>query len=164
MCLLPGALAALAVTAHAQSSSGDQSQVARGRYLASIMDCGGCHTGGALLGKPDPGRVLAGSEVGFQIPGEGVVYPPNLTPDAEHGLGKWTDEEILRAVRGGQSRDGRRLAPIMPWPSYAALTDGDARALVAYLRSLAPVRFAAPRKVKEGAKPTAPYLTLIQPQ
>ncbi len=92
----------------------------RGQYLVRITDCGGCHTPGALAGKPDASRQLAGSDIGFGGPW-GVAYPRNLTPDKETGLGAWTDAEIIRALRQGQSRDGRPLAPIMPWPSYAAL-------------------------------------------
>jgi mono/diheme cytochrome c family protein len=127
------------------------------------MDCGGCHTPGALLGKPDFSRRLAGSDIGFGVPGVGVVYPPNLTADRDTGLGKWTDEEIARAIRHGIRRDGRQLVPIMPWPSYSALTDGDAAALVAYLRQLTPVRNDTPAFARDGQKPSAPYLTVVKP-
>jgi mono/diheme cytochrome c family protein len=137
---------------------------ARGRYLTTIMDCGGCHTPGALAGNPDGQRLLAGSNIGFELPGLGVVYPRNLTPDPETGLGRWTDAEILRALRQGQGRDGRALAPIMPWPAYGILTDDDARAIVAFLRSVPPVRFEVPPYAKTGEKPTAPYLTVVQPR
>jgi mono/diheme cytochrome c family protein len=84
----------------------------RGEYLATIMDCGGCHTPGALAGEPDAARPLAGSNIGFQIPGVGIFYPPNLTPDAETGLGSWSEREIVTAVRTGVRPDGRVLAPI----------------------------------------------------
>ena len=88
-CLTLGLLAA-AGAAQAQD-------LKRGAYLASIMDCSGCHNTGALTGKPDGTMHLAGSTVGFQIPGVGIVYPPNLTPDAETGLGKWTDQQMIAA-------------------------------------------------------------------
>jgi mono/diheme cytochrome c family protein len=136
----------------------------RGQYLVRIMDCTGCHTPGALLGKPDPERFLGGSDVGFEVPGVGVVYPRNLTPDPEHGLGRWTDAEIIRAFRQGQSRDGRVLIPVMPWPSYATLTEADARAVVAYLRTLTPVPFRVPANVKVGEKPRAAYFTVVMPK
>jgi len=61
-----------------------QSPTQRGEYLATIMDCTGCHTPGTFLGKPEMQRYLGGSEVGFQIPGLGIFYPPNLTPDRTH--------------------------------------------------------------------------------
>ncbi len=87
----------------------------RGEYLARIMDCGGCHTPGALVGKPEPTRSLAGSDIGFHIPDLGYFYPPNLTSDRETGLGAWSDADIIRAVRTGVRPDGRVLAPVMPW-------------------------------------------------
>lgn len=94
----------------------------------------------------------------------GVVYPANLTPDPETGLGKWTDQELVRAIRQGQSRDGRALAPVMPWPSYSVLSNADMRAIVAFLRSVSPVRFQVPARVGAGQKPSAPYLTVVTPQ
>jgi mono/diheme cytochrome c family protein len=141
-----------------------ESLIERGEYLANIMDCTGCHTAGALAGTPDPERYLAGSDIGFQIPGLGVFYPPNLTPDVETGLGKWSEAEIMQAVRSGLRPDGRELVPVMPWPSYAALTDEDAQALAAYLKSLPPMKFRAPGPFGEGETPTSPYLTVVVPE
>ena len=134
-----------------------------GEYLARIMDCGGCHTGGALAGRPDPALLLAGSDVGFGVPGLGVFYPPNLTPDLETGLGSWSEADIIKAVRTGERPDGRELAPVMPWRSYAALNDEDAAALAAYLKGLEPVRHAVPPIAGASEKPPAPYLTVATP-
>jgi len=136
---------------------------ARGEYLARIMDCGGCHTGGALAGPPDPRLHLAGSQIGFGIPEVGVFYPPNLTPDRETGLGAWSEAELVRAIRTGVRPDGRVLAPVMPWNNYAALTYADARALARYLRSLPPVRNATPAMVGATQAPSAPYLSVVVP-
>jgi mono/diheme cytochrome c family protein len=136
---------------------------ARGEYLAKIMDCGGCHTPGALAGKPDFTARLAGSSIGFRVPGVGVLYPPNLTPDPATGLGRWTTEQIVRAVRHGERPDGRRLVPVMPWPTYSALTDADATALATYLKSLPPLPGRAPANTPEGTRPPAPYLDMIIP-
>jgi mono/diheme cytochrome c family protein len=136
----------------------------RGEYLATIMDCGGCHTTGALLGKPDPERYLAGSEVGFRIPGLGIFYPPNLTPDNETGLGGWSADDIVKAVRTGERPDGRILAPAMPYGHYGRLTDADAYALAAYLKSLKPVRHQVPAITGDAEKPSAPYLTVVMPE
>ncbi len=141
-----------------------EAELARGEYLATIMDCGGCHTGGALMGKPDPARYLAGSEVGFHLPGLGIFNPSNLTPDEETGLGSWNAEEIIAAIREGERHDGRILAPIMPWMHYAALTDADARALTAYLQSLPAVRFETPRPLGPDEAPDRPYLTVVIPE
>jgi mono/diheme cytochrome c family protein len=154
---------ALGLVLLVSSTSAAQSLVERGRYLVTIMDCGGCHTPGALAGKPDGARALAGSDIGFGGP-FGVVYPKNLTPDAETGLGRWTEAEIDRAVRRGLSRDGRPLVPIMPWPSYGVLSDADATALTAYLKSLPPIRFSVPADTKPGERPRAPYLMLVEPK
>ena len=106
-------------------NSAGQAQEDRGEYLARIMDCGGCHTPGYLKGKPDMARYLGGSDVGFEIPGLGIFYPPNLTSDPT-GAGSWTEAQIIAAVRTGVTPEGRQLAPIMPYHMYAALTDEDA--------------------------------------
>ncbi|MFY7778004.1 MAG: c-type cytochrome [Elstera sp.] len=139
-------------------------KVQRGAYLAAIMDCTGCHTPGVFFGKPDMARPLAGSEVGFQIPGLGIFYPSNLTPDRETGIGTWSEADIIKAVRAGVRPDGRQLAPVMPYMSYSKLTDADASALVAYLKSLKPIKNATPALVGPSEKPKAPYLTMIMPQ
>ena len=152
-----------AASASAQQQQPKQRQLPRGEYLATIMDCGGCHTGGALAGQPDPKLHLAGSNIGFGVPGLGVFYPPNLTPDRETGLGSWSEADIVRAVREGVRPDGRELAPVMPWRNYAALTDEDARALARYLKGLAPVRNATPRMVGADETPPAPYLRVVAP-
>jgi mono/diheme cytochrome c family protein len=146
-----------------KARSGDD-PLARGEYLATIMDCGGCHTPGALVGKPDKTRDLAGSDVGFQIPGAGIFYPPNLTSDRETGLGRWSEADIVRAVRTGVRPDGRILVPVMPYHNYARLTDDDAASLAAYLKALRPVRHAAPALKGEGEAAEAPYLTVVMPK
>lgn len=138
--------------------------VARGEYLARIMDCNGCHTPGALAGQPDFERYLAGSDIGFQIPGLGVFYPPNLTSDSATGLGGWSAAEIIDAVRSGVRPDGRELASVMPWPSYAALSDEDAKALAAFLKSLPAIANKAPGPFGPQDAPTAPYLAVVMPQ
>lgn len=158
--LLGGAFAA---TSGGGATPVGQERVKRGEYLATIMDCGGCHTTGALGGKPDPQRHLAGSEIGFQIPQLGVFYPPNLTPDRETGLGAWSEAEIVAAVRKGVRPDGRMLAPVMPYHNYARLTDADAQALAAYLKSLKPIRHQAPAITGASEKPGAPYLAVVAP-
>jgi len=146
--------------AHAAS----QAELERGRYLAAIMDCGGCHTPGAAMGKPDTKRALAGGDIGFAIPGIGTFYPPNLTSDRETGLGAWSAEEVDRAVRKGMRPDGRELAPAMPWRAYAAMTDADAAALAAYLKSLPAVQARTPGPFGPTEAPTAPHFTVQMPK
>jgi mono/diheme cytochrome c family protein len=137
--------------------------IERGEYLARIMDCTGCHTPGALAGQPDFERYLVGSDIGFQIPGLGTFYPPNLTSDAATGLGAWSEDEIIDAVRSGVRPDGRELVPVMPWPSYAALSDEDAKALAAIIKSLSPIVHQTPGRFGAEEAPAAPYLTVVVP-
>ena len=141
-----------------------ETQVERGQYLAHIMDCGGCHHTGAFTPQPNLETPLAGSDIGFEMPGMGVFYPPNLTPDKETGLGKWSDAEIITAFTTGMRPDGRQLAPMMPWMSYAHINADDASALVAYLRSLPPVTHKVPGPFAASDKPTAPYFTVVAPK
>jgi mono/diheme cytochrome c family protein len=141
----------------------DTAKVKHGEYLANIMDCGGCHTTGALIGKPDPAMYVAGSTVGFQLPGLGIFYPPNLTPDNDTGLGKWSEADIIKAVRTGERPDGRMLVPVMPYHSYAKLNNADASALATYLKSLKPISHQAPAMVGANGKATAPYMTVVMP-
>lgn len=140
-----------------------QDEVDRGKYLAGIMDCAGCHTPGIFFGKPDFTRTLAGSEVGFEIPGLGIFYPRNLTPDRETGIGAWSRDEIVAAIRTGARPDGRILAPAMPWRSYSVLTDADANALAAYLQSLPAVKNSVPAMTGPTEKASGAYFKVVSP-
>ncbi|MBK8157850.1 MAG: cytochrome c [Rhodospirillaceae bacterium] len=141
-----------------------EDQVARGAYLANIMDCGGCHNTGAFTPKPNLETPLAGSDIGFEIPGMGVFYPPNLTPDKKTGLGEWTDAQIIAAFTTGVRPGGRILAPAMPWMSYGHITKEDAADLVAYLRTLPAVDHQVPGPFGAGEKVTAPYMSVVMPK
>ncbi len=141
----------------------DDAAVARGKYLVTLGGCQDCHTPGHFFGKPDMARALGGSEVGFDIPGLGTFYGPNLTPDKETGLGKWTDAQVMAAIQTGVRPDGRVLAPIMPWRSLAVLTDQDAAAVVAYLRSLPPVANKVPGPFGPGETPTSFVMKILPP-
>jgi mono/diheme cytochrome c family protein len=119
--------------------------LARGRYLTNAMLCPLCHTPiGADDGAYDTRHFLAGGMRVTAYPW-GVWYSRNLTPDPETGLGRWSEADIVRAIRTGLAPDGRRLDPMaMPWPWFSRLTDADARAIAIYLRALPPVRNAVP--------------------
>ena len=153
------AIALLPVTAQAAGPAFE-----RGKYLVTIAGCGDCHTPGTFLGKPDLKRVLGGSDVGFEIPGAGSFYGPNLTPDKETGLGKWTRQQIVTAIRTGVRPDGRRLAPIMPWPAFSHLTDADANAIAAYLGTLPAVKNKVPGPFGPNEKPTSFVMKVVPPQ
>jgi mono/diheme cytochrome c family protein len=111
----------------------------RGHYLVNqVMSCGGCHTsratGNLFLEGEQTDHFLAGGNV-VQDDGFGTLYIPNLTPDAE-GLGGWSDDEVLRAIRDGVKKDGGFMVPMMPYNNYQHLSDEDGKSVVAYLRSI----------------------------
>jgi len=118
-------------------------RLARGKYIFNLGDCDGCHTprdfsrfdGPAIESRRGAGTVFP-PEMGLP----GVVAPPNITPDMETGIGKWTDGEKIRAIREGVDREGRALFPMMPYENYRHMSDEDIYSLVAYLDSLPPVR------------------------
>jgi len=110
-----------------------QDLVAKGRYQAVLGDCAGCHTAPG-------GKSLAGGLV-LETP-FGKIATPNITPDRETGLGKWTEADFRRAMREGVSPGGKRLYPAMPYPAYARMPDNDIAALWAYLKTVVPVRHA----------------------
>jgi mono/diheme cytochrome c family protein len=138
--------------------------VTRGAYLVRVMGCNDCHTPGVFLGKPDFSKALAGSDVGFEVPGLGIHWGPNLTPDKETGLGKWSEAEIIAAFTRGVTPDGTRLIPTMPYNDFAGLTAADQHAVAAYLMSLPPIHNAVPAATKPGEKAAAPYMTVIMPK
>ena len=137
--------------------------VERGRYLVAVMDCGTCHTDGAFLGRPDLAHPLAGSSIAHSVAGLGTFWPPNLTPDRETGLGAWTTEDIVIALREGRRPDGRILAPAMPWRAYANLTDSDIHAVAAYLKSLPPMKSAVRRPIGPDEPAATPVMRLVMP-
>lgn len=146
------------------STSYSTDQLDRGRYLVGLLGCGSCHTDGALVGAPDTARLLAGSSTGiaytspFVDSKPGVVYPKNLTPDMETGLGSWTMDQLVTMIRVGTTEHSTRAIPVMPWPAYADITYQDALSIAAYLKSLRPVRNQVPANVQPGNDAPAPYV------
>jgi len=138
--------------------------VARGEYLVELLGCGACHTDGALIGQPNLELSLAGSTIGIaytnplENENPGVVYAPNLTPDRDTGIGRWSEQEIMDAIRAGTGRHGPRRILVMPWQGYAKISDEDARAIAAYLGSLDPVEHQVPFDVAPGTAARAPYV------
>lgn len=108
-----------------------EEQSARGRYLALVGNCAGCHTvrGGAAYAG---GRTV---ETPF-----GNVYASNLTPDPETGIGTWSADDFWRALHLGKSKNSKLLYPAFPYPNYTRMTREDADALFAYLRTIAPIK------------------------
>ncbi|MBM3803053.1 MAG: cytochrome c [Acidimicrobiia bacterium] len=126
-----------------------EARLARGKYLYHYIGaCGDCHSERDFTRFGGP--VVEGREgVGFVFPPEmefpGTVVAPNITPDKDTGIGSWSDGEIIRAVREGIGRDGKALFPLMPYADFRKMSDDDVYALVAYLRTLPPVKNPLPR-------------------
>ncbi|MFK2899440.1 cytochrome c [Dyella jejuensis] len=109
----------------------DPAVIARGRYLATLGDCASCHTA-------QGGQAYAG---GRSLPTPfGSVPAPNITPDADTGLGRWRFDDFWRALHEGIGREGEPLYPAFSYTSFTKVTRDDALAIFAYLRSLPPVR------------------------
>jgi fructose 5-dehydrogenase cytochrome subunit len=108
----------------------------RGEYLATAADCGACHT--APGSKPFAGGLPIDTPLG-------TIYSTNITPSADFGIGRYTEEEFSRALRRGIRRDGANLYPAMPYTSYARFTEDDAHALYVYFtQAIKPVEQRAP--------------------
>jgi cytochrome c553 len=149
-------------------------RVRRGEYLVSTMMCHDCHTPHKLGPKglePDMTRALTGHPEDLVMPSPpalppgpwawigggtmtafagpwGVSFTANLTPDPDTGLGQWTEEMFITALRTGRHEGkGRPILPPMPWSVVAKLTDEDLRAVFAYLRSLPPVKNRVPAPI-----------------
>ena len=127
------AAACLLAAAPAIAADPEADAIARGAYLANAADCEACHTDREHGGQPYAGgRALA---TPF-----GTFYSPNITPDPQTGIGRWSDEQFLRALRDGVHPDGANYFPVFPYPSFTKITDADARAIKAYLFSVPAVR------------------------
>ena len=117
----------------------------RGAYLVDTVGaCGNCHTPRNASGRPAASMALAGG-FEFDDPGIGHVVGPNITPDPETGIGKWSGAQIVTALRDGKRPDGTIIGPPMPIEFYRRLTDRDAAAIATYLRSVPPIRHAVAR-------------------
>jgi mono/diheme cytochrome c family protein len=114
-----------------------ETELERGRYLVeTLAGCGNCHTPKGPNG-PVLSKKFAGGDVIRHA--DFTAVTPNITPDPETGIGRWTDHQIFLAIREGRRPDGRLLGPAMPSRSYRNLADEDVRAMIAYLRSVPPV-------------------------
>lgn len=133
-------------------------QVERGRYLSEqLLGCTGCHSPHNWQKYLDGPTGPAGSGGDCWGPNDHVNYadlpgrvcPPNITSDDKRGVGAWTDGELLRAIREGVDREGNTLFPVMPYGNYKNLSDDDALAVIAYVRTLPPSDNKVPETVIE---------------
>ncbi len=152
-----------------------EDQIARGKYLVTIGGCNDCHSPKIMtpMGPvPDSTRLLSGHPAEQPLaaidpktvaPGNwvltddgtttwvgpwGISYTANLTPDSSTGLGLWTSDIFIKAMRTGKHMGtGRMLLPPMPWQSIGQLSDNDLRAIFAYLQTLKPINNRVPAPV-----------------
>jgi hypothetical protein len=151
----------------------------RGAYLVKTMGCNDCHTPwkmGPRGPEMDMSRALTGHPQDLVMPPPpalpegpwtavssatntafagpwGVSFTANLTPDADTGLGKWTEEMFIQTMKTGRHEGkGRPVLPPMPWFMVANLTDEDIKSLFAYLQSLKPVRNRVPQPIDPPEK------------
>jgi mono/diheme cytochrome c family protein len=154
------------------AASSPAARIERGRLLVEVGGCNDCHTpvkfdpklgipvpqmdrmlSGHPDGAPDPSSSLSGTDLAvigptftsFRLP-FGVVYSANLTPDLETGLGSWTEEMFVRAIRTGRhfGGTGRPILPPMPWMQLNQRSDEDLKSIFAYLRSVKPIHNGVP--------------------
>ena len=145
-------------------------RVARGKYLVGAIGCSDCHTP-LKLGPKGPerdySRLLSGHPQELKLPKPpepvgpwqgsfagtvtafagpwGVSYAMNLTPDVNTGIGIWTEDMFLRALREGKHwGQSRPIMPPMPWEFYGTMTDEDLKSVYAYLRTIPPVHNRVP--------------------
>ncbi len=142
-----------------------KSPVERGKYLVSILGCNDCHTPWKMGPKGpenDMSRMLSGHPEALKMPPApkpdgpwagsiavtftgfagpwGVSYAPNITPDQNTGIGIWTEDMFVKAIRTGKHMGtSRDILPPMPWPGYRNMTDEDLKAVFAYLKSIPPI-------------------------
>ena len=143
--LVIACVALVAATAFAHSADSKADLVKRGDYLVNtIMTCGNCHSPkgptGDIAGKEFSGG-LSWDEPPFK------VTAPNITQDKETGIGKWSDGDIKKLLRKGIKPDGTAIATIMPTGFYEIITSKDMNAIVAYLRTLKPIKNKVPDPV-----------------
>jgi len=141
----------------------DSAMVARGRYLVTIIACNDCHTPfkmGPNGPEPDMSRMLSGHPQDMKMPAPpalaegpwigymsatntafagpwGITFAANLTPDTQTGLGIWTEEMFVKALREGKHMGiSRPIMPPMPWQQYSHMTEDDLRSIYQYLRTI----------------------------
>jgi mono/diheme cytochrome c family protein len=121
--------------------------------LERVVACGNCHSSRGRDGKTIKGQEYSG---GFKLETPGfTAYASNITPDKETGIGSWTDAQLIKAIREGKRPDGSTIGPPMPIPLYRGMSDRDVKAIVAFLRTLKPIKRKVPKSVYKFPLPKA---------
>jgi mono/diheme cytochrome c family protein len=173
----PAASSASAASSARKAAAPPDERAARGRYLVTTIGCSDCHTpkkmgpSGPVL---DESRLLSGHPEKSALPPApalpnaswiavaawdftawngpwGTSYAFNLTPDENTGIGSWSEETFVRAIKTGRHMGvSRPILPPMPWEMYRNLTEEDLGAIYAYLRTIKPVRNRVPEPLPPG--------------
>jgi mono/diheme cytochrome c family protein len=126
-------LAAACLAASFVSGAWAAAPMSRGEYLYKLSGCENCHSDR----EHDGARLAGGRKLATPL---GVFYAPNITPDKETGIGRWSEADFMRALREGKSPSGYNYYPSFPYTSYTRLSDADMRALWGYLRTIPAAR------------------------
>lgn len=164
------------------ATTADAAKIARGQYLVTVGGCNDCHTPlkmGPKGPEPDMSRMLSGHPEQFVISAQaklpsqewmvasaptntahsgpwGVSFTANLTPDENTGLGIWTEDMFMKALRTGRHMcASREILPPMPWYNYGKMTDDDLKAVYAYLRSIPAIHNRVPDPLPPAGMPTS---------
>lgn len=172
------ASAALLILGAAPAGKGKSAMVERGKYLVATSACNDCHTPkkmGANGPEPDMSRELSG-HIAAKVPAPppasgawpihsngdltawagpwGISYTRNLTPDENTGIGSWSEETFIKAIRTGKHMGvSRPILPPMPWQVYSQMTDQDLKSIYAYLRTIRKISNPTPDPVPPPAPP-----------
>ncbi|MGF1547878.1 MAG: c-type cytochrome [Thiotrichales bacterium] len=120
------------VVLHDEVERSPAAEVAAGEYLVRLAGCAACHTDNKTGGQPFAG--------GSAFPtAYGTFYAPNITPDPATGIGRWSEEDLGRALRYGIAPGGHAYYPVFPYTAYTDLSDDDLGAIYAYLMTVTPV-------------------------
>jgi mono/diheme cytochrome c family protein len=142
----------LAGLAAATRQAAAETPLQRGGYLVeSIANCGNCHAPQEPSGAVPLTALSGGPAITSRV---FTAYPPNITPDRDTGIGTWTEDQVVTALREGRTPDGHMLRPPMPVPFYRAMSDQDAHAVAAYLLSRPPVAQQSPPPQYKIAAPS----------
>jgi mono/diheme cytochrome c family protein len=156
-CAVAAAAWSVVMALPAAAADDTDALVARGTYLVNgPAACANCHTPRAPDFSMMPGMDFAG---GFHLVDPAFdVYTANITPDKETGIGDWTDEQIITAIREGKDNKGKIIFPPMPVPTYNNMSDDDVKAIVAFLHTLKPIHNEVPESkwnIPQQAMPPA---------
>jgi hypothetical protein len=174
---------------HPQQKGGaNKAQIERGKFYVTVGGCNDCHSPKIFTPQGpviDSTRLLSGHPATEPVPGIpqgvlgpgkwgaltnghltawagpwGVSFTRNLTPDIATGIGSWTEEIFIKAMRTGKDMgEGRDILPPMPWFNFAQMSDGDLKAIFAYLKSLKPIQNAVPDPIS----PTGQTIPSMKP-